>query len=317
MEPRSLSISVVIPAYNREKLILPTLESVCSQTLKPVEVLVIDDKSTDATVGTVAAYAANFPSLPIRCIEQDKNQGVSAARNRGIREAQGTWVAFLDSDDMWEPAHLAGLASAQDGGHGDVIFSRVRGFSDEDPSASEKTWTSRFATTEEVLREMIHACHILPSAAMARRDLLITNGLFDETPTIQHAEDWDLWLRLIEKDVKFQMHDAYTCRYRQHENSACRNKTRLYRAVLHCLHKHPNFPLTSKEQWHSSIYYFQTKLARSLFETGDQKASDAFRMAWAAKGGGGLALIAAMLCHATLWVPPTRRFTQAFLRRYF
>ena len=96
------SISVVIPAYNRAKTINYCLDSVLRQTLGPLEVLVVDDCSTDGTVDIVRAYKDSR----VRCIVLEKNSGAQAARNRGIREARGEWIAFQDSDDEWLPEKL-------------------------------------------------------------------------------------------------------------------------------------------------------------------------------------------------------------------
>ncbi len=96
------SISVVIPAYNRAKTIRYCLDSVLQQTLSPLEVLVVDDCSTDETVEIVNSY--NAPR--VKGIVLDKNSGAQAARNRGIREAKGDWIAFQDSDDEWRPDKL-------------------------------------------------------------------------------------------------------------------------------------------------------------------------------------------------------------------
>jgi glycosyltransferase involved in cell wall biosynthesis len=95
-----LNLSVVIPTHNRANLLPDAIESALGQTLSPVEVIVIDDGSTDDT------EAAIVPYLPrIRYIRQE-NQGVSSARNRGVSEATGEWIGFLDSDDVWEPTRL-------------------------------------------------------------------------------------------------------------------------------------------------------------------------------------------------------------------
>ncbi|MBT0895221.1 glycosyltransferase family 2 protein [Geobacter hydrogenophilus] len=90
-------ISVVIPAYNRERTIGICLQSVLNQTFSPLEIVVVDDRSTDHTVKSVEAVADGR----IRCIRLDNRSGAQAARNRGIREAKGDWIAFLDSDDEW------------------------------------------------------------------------------------------------------------------------------------------------------------------------------------------------------------------------
>ncbi len=94
------TISVIIPTYNREAQVPDAVRSVLDQTLKPFEIIVIDDGSTDRTAEVLAPFGN-----AIRYIKTE-NSGVSAARNRGIREANGEWIAFLDSDDTWHASKL-------------------------------------------------------------------------------------------------------------------------------------------------------------------------------------------------------------------
>src|SRR5208337_4579078 len=94
------SVSVVIPTYNRGELLIETIESILAQTAKPGEVIVVDDGSTDDTQERLARYADR-----VRYVRQP-NQGVAAARNHGVREARGKWIAFIDSDDVWHPRKL-------------------------------------------------------------------------------------------------------------------------------------------------------------------------------------------------------------------
>jgi glycosyltransferase involved in cell wall biosynthesis len=94
-----LSVTVVIPAYNRAKTITYCLDSVCNQTVSPLEIIVVDDCSTDDTVAVVNDYSLSHSS--VRCVVLEKNAGAQAARNRGIMEARGEWIAFQDSDDEW------------------------------------------------------------------------------------------------------------------------------------------------------------------------------------------------------------------------
>ena len=94
------TVTVVIPTYNRKGLLPRALTSVARQTRPPDEVIVVDDGSTDDTEGLVRR---EFPD--VRYLQQE-NRGVAAARNRGIREAKGEWLAFLDSDDEWLPQKL-------------------------------------------------------------------------------------------------------------------------------------------------------------------------------------------------------------------
>ncbi|WP_372716856.1 glycosyltransferase family 2 protein [Novipirellula sp.] len=93
-------ISVVIPCYNASVFIRETLDSVRSQTYKPLEVIIVDDGSTDDSVAIAESYGS-FVS-----VIQQENQGESVARNRGIEEAKGDWIAFLDADDVWAPKKL-------------------------------------------------------------------------------------------------------------------------------------------------------------------------------------------------------------------
>ena len=95
-------ISVVIPLYNKEKEIACTLRSVLAQTSQPLEIIVVDDGSTDGS----AARVEEIGSPLIRLIQQE-NRGVSAARNRAMQEACGEYAALLDGDDTWEPGYLA------------------------------------------------------------------------------------------------------------------------------------------------------------------------------------------------------------------
>lgn len=104
------SISVVIPCYNGARFLREAIVSVLAQTLSPVEILVIDDSSIDDSAALAESYGP-----PVRVIRQP-NQGESVARNRGIDEAQGEWIAFLDADDYWLPEKLAKQAAAMAGG---------------------------------------------------------------------------------------------------------------------------------------------------------------------------------------------------------
>ena len=97
MKPR---VTVVIPCFNAARFLRETLESALNQSHAPIEVLVIDDGSTDQSAAIAASYGP-----PVRVISQT-NQGESVARNRGIEEARGSWIAFLDADDIWLPEKL-------------------------------------------------------------------------------------------------------------------------------------------------------------------------------------------------------------------
>lgn len=215
------SISVVIPTYNRAAWLPATVESVLQQTRPADEILVVDDGSRDDTEAVCRAFPA-----PVRYVRQ-ANAGVSAARNRGVREARGEWIAFLDSDDLWEPAKLevqeAAHAAAPEAGWsitecvlvdgegrpvegGDGLASAVPVFRENGRTSRE--WFAR--ALREVAVEsaggrhtafagdayglLFHGNVVLPSAAMVRRDLFLESGGFDEE--LRVAEDTELFHRL-------------------------------------------------------------------------------------------------------------------------
>lgn len=105
----SPSVSVILPLFNREDLVVETLESIRAQTLQPAEVLVIDDRSTDRSAEVVRAWAGRT-GLPVRVEPNRRRKGMSGALNSGLALARGEFVAFQDSDDLWLPDHLRQLA---------------------------------------------------------------------------------------------------------------------------------------------------------------------------------------------------------------
>lgn len=110
------TFSCVIPAFNREGTIARAIESALAQDHAPLEVIVVDDGSTDGTRGVVEGFGS-----PVRCVSQ-ANAGGAAARNAGARAATADWVAFLDSDDYWTPGHLQAIAAAIDATQGQADF---------------------------------------------------------------------------------------------------------------------------------------------------------------------------------------------------
>jgi len=115
-EQSDVQFSAVIPTYNRAALVKRAIESVLAQEYAPAEIIVVDDGSTDETKQVVAAYEGKVTYL------HQANAGVSAARNLGVERANSSWIAFLDSDDCWEPGHLARIASAIEGTRGEAAL---------------------------------------------------------------------------------------------------------------------------------------------------------------------------------------------------
>jgi len=177
------SVSVVIPAYNAERFLRDALESALRQTLAPLEILVVDDGSIDGT-GRLATSVQG-----VRCIRQT-NAGVSAARNRGIEEARGKFVALLDADDAWMPEKLAVQLA---GLRGDRFAFSARTETDADLRPLR---VARGGFQGSLLEGLLFHGNVVgtPSSVVAPREALLDAGGFD--PRLSMCADWDMWIRL-------------------------------------------------------------------------------------------------------------------------
>ena len=180
-------VSVIIPTYNRRKMLQEAITSVLIQTYTHLELLVVDDGSNDGTEAMVKAYT----DPRITYIFQP-HQGVSRARNRGILTAQGTYIAFLDSDDLWLPDKLARqLTLLQHEPEIPLVHTEeiwVRNGRRVNPQKKHQK------AGGEIFDKALPRCIISPSAALIRRELFAEIGLFDEA--LPACEDYDLWLRV-------------------------------------------------------------------------------------------------------------------------
>src|SRR5262245_6180099 len=180
-------VSVIIPTFNRARLLHRTLESVLKQSSENLEVIVVDDGSTEA----VAASA----DPRVRVLRNPKPTGVSAARNRGIAAARGEWIAFCDDDDLWAPNKLqeqltaAGRAGANWAYAGDVnVDDQLRVLSGGPPPDPEAVMA---------LLPRFNPLASGGSNVVVRSNILAEVGTFD--PTLRRTEDWDLWIRIASK----------------------------------------------------------------------------------------------------------------------
>ncbi len=182
-------VSVVIPIFNARQTVIRAVESVLSQSASDIEVILVNDGSRDDSLALIKEFKAAHADENIVIIDQ-KNGGVSKARNAGMRVAKGEFVAFLDSDDAWLPDKLSKQL--------DIL--------DEEPSLHlvgttmngevfEKFFHKRFSrVTEITLKNLLFKNFFQPSTVIVRREVMSTVGFFDESQ--KYAEEGNYFMRI-------------------------------------------------------------------------------------------------------------------------
>lgn len=226
------AVSVVVPAYNVSRYIADTLDSVFAQTFTDYEIIVVNDGAPD----TEELERALEPYRERIIYLKQENRGISGARNTGIRAARAPLIALLDGDDMWEPEFLSVMLdelrrdSSVDMLYCDGIYfgdtwEAGRTFTEFNPSTGEVTF-ARLLTQE---------CNVLASSVVARRELLLRAGLFDER--LRSSEDFDLWLRIIKAGGRVAYLRRPLIRYRRHSASLTADPVSMCKHILKVLEK--------------------------------------------------------------------------------
>jgi glycosyltransferase involved in cell wall biosynthesis len=227
-------VSVIIPAYNAEKFIAATLQSVVSQTYKALEVIVVDDGSSDRTVEIVRAFAELDPRIMLL---QQQNAEVAAARNLAIRTARGELIAPLDADDIWYPYNLEKQVEVMM--QSDASVGLVYGWSVYLTEHGELTKVCQINTIEGDLFIPLIYGNLLGNASstLIRRDCFERVGDYNtqlKANNAQGCEDWDLYLRIAEC-YQFRVVPELLIGYRQVIGSMsfdCQKMMRSCEAVL-------------------------------------------------------------------------------------
>jgi len=234
-------ISVIIPAFNRAHTLPKALDSVLSQTLKPREIIVVDDGSTDET----NAVLANYPGL---CIISQDNRGVSAARNVGIEKAGGEWLAFLDSDDEWLKEKLEkqwDTICIDDKliCHTEEIW--IRNGQRVNPMKKHKKFGGM------IYERCLPLCVISPSSVMIHRSVFEDVGVFDES--LEVCEDYDLWLRICAKYSVLFIDEPLIVKYGGHEDQLSRKYWGMDRFRVKALEKMMSFGALNDEDEKATV----------------------------------------------------------------
>ncbi|MDY6828001.1 MAG: glycosyltransferase [Pseudomonadota bacterium] len=210
--PANDLISVIMPAYNSADHIDPAIDSVVRQTHRPLELVVIDDGSSDDTRARVQAKAARS-EIDIHLLTQT-NQGPYPARNRGIATARGTRIAFLDADDLWAPQCLARLNSALDDASADLAYCGWQNIGDDAPGQAPFIPPDYLAM--DTAAEFLRTCPWPIHAALVRTETLQAVGGFSTDRF--SAMDYQFWLKVFAHTQRLTRVPEVLAFYRWHSS---------------------------------------------------------------------------------------------------
>lgn len=237
------SVSVIMPTFNRQTVIERALKSIYAQSRLPDEVIVVDDGSND---DTAALIKNNFPDVTYLYQE---NSGVSAARNRGILEAKGQWLAFLDSDDEWLPKKLETQLNALSEQpdlkicHTEEKWIRNgKRVNQMDKHAKSGGW---------IFNKCLPLCAMSPSSIIIHRTLFNELGGFDEN--LPACEDYDLWLRITSRYPVLYIEAPQINKYGGHDDQLSRQFWGMDRFRIASLEKIINSGLLKKTDKEAAI----------------------------------------------------------------
>ncbi len=223
------TVSVIIPTYKHCDFVLATLDSVFTQTFTDYEVIVVNDGSPDDT-GSLLKPLAEAGRI---CYVEQENQGQGAARNLGIAQARGEFVALLDDDDLWPPDKLewqvaclrANPAAVMAYGYRETFGTEAGSIHPEENAPSGQVWTAFLQSN----------CITSPGQTLIRAAALKVIGGFD--PSLWGTDDWDLYIRLAKQgDFVYEHRPALF--YRFHQDNASKNTRRMYQNSCRVQYKH-------------------------------------------------------------------------------
>jgi glycosyltransferase involved in cell wall biosynthesis len=236
-------VSIIIPVYNATRYIPETLNCLRAQTFRDFEVVLTNDGDPD----TENLERALEPYRnEIRYLKSGKKDSAAGSRNNGIRSSSARYIAFLDSDDLWEPEYLrTHVDFLEKNPSFDLVHSNAVIF-------GTTSWTGRtindvsLAPSETTLREVVSTERIVYIGATVRRESLVRAGLFD--PEVLGGEDWDVWMRLLRNGGRAWYTGLRLCQYRLHDSNMGTRKVESIKNHIGVYRKHLGLPGLSSEQ---------------------------------------------------------------------
>ncbi len=230
ISPVSKLVSVVMPIYNREKLVCKAIDSVLKQSYEKFELVLVNDGSTDNSGEVLDFYASKYPDRV--CVLHQKNAGQVVARNNGIKISKGELIAFLDSDDIWLPDKLSKQINLFHGNVG-LVYSGIHEIDIEGNII--RTVLPRTDMRGNVFNKLLVKNAMTGGSVVVARKALYEVGLFDTT--LPAAENWDLWIRIAKKYAFDFIAEPLMC-YLKHDDNMSSNFTLMKKATEKILKKH-------------------------------------------------------------------------------
>lgn len=236
-------VSIIVPVYNVEKYIVETMSCVRSQTYQEWELLLVEDGSSDGTVEMITDYVEQTKDARIKLLKQPANMGAARARNRGLAEARGRYIAYLDADDLWVPEKLEKELSFMQEKQAAFAFTGYE-FSDENGEGTGKVVRvpGTLSYREALKNTTIFTTTVMFDTARIPKDML-------EMPIIK-SEDTALWWKVLRNGYTAYGLDENLVKYRRVGKSLSSNKLEALRRIWNLYRKAEHLSVPS------SIYHF-------------------------------------------------------------
>ncbi|MFA5008215.1 MAG: glycosyltransferase family 2 protein [Candidatus Omnitrophota bacterium] len=274
-------VSIIIPAYNANKYIAQALESIAAQTYKEWELIVVEDGSKDTAEDIVSVFKKQVNN-PVFYFKHETNKGLPVARNTGILNANGEFLAFLDADDYWDSTHLESimpLFKSEEIGlvhSGSILF-----------DGKTKEIIGKRAPDKKHLelfpKSLFGGGYIIqPSSAVVRKRVFALMGYFDENKNLKACEDLDLWIRIAEGNYKIIYSGKETCYYRKYDEAMSADSPNLVKSAGMVYLKHVGW---NKIPWlyrHAVTSKTLSNAGRMCFRKDPKFAARLFFISWKA-----------------------------------
>jgi len=228
-----VEVSVVVPTYNAAKFLHETILSILEQQDVNLELLIVDDCSDDETEVIIKEFASN--DRRVRYLRMASNTGGPAGpRNYGVNNARGFWIAFCDADDLWHPQKLRQQIDIAHRDRADLVCSAIEDFVNDNKSIlTNNELIGNLALKRMPYWQMLIKNRIATSSVLCRREVLLQSGGFNKSSKLVAVEDYDLWLRMMERRNFIVLRIGIPLvAYRRLPQSLSSNKLRLARRAM-------------------------------------------------------------------------------------